>query len=200
VLNDDANLVVDQIFGSQPEDTHSFVFIDNEGSNVNWRSIQTILKSESDILINYPTKCFQRTTQDRTAGSLNEFGDSSWRNALVQGEEIDSSKALAIYEEKLRKTFWHSREKAPFVSSIRIGMQNWFYDLILCCKSGKYIKAWDDLKAKTYWRAPNIPRNACNLLRGKSSILDQYITPYDQASSGKKVAELGPKFKPLTDF
>ena len=197
LFNEDANNVVNEIFDNQPPKTHNFVFIDNEGFNVNWNSIETILRSRSDVLINYPTKCFQRTTDDRTAGSLdNFFGDSSWRNALVEGEAIDSDKALAIYEEKLRKAFWHFRGKAPYVSSIRVGMQNYFYDLILCCKKGDYIDAWEDLKTKTYWRDPNIPRNACLLLSGKSSILDEYIIPFEQ----KKPAQPEPKYKQLSDF
>ncbi len=196
MFNDNANTVADQIFGNQPEDVHSFVFVDNEGFNVSWRSIDTILKTESDLLINFPTKCFQRTCQERTSGSLNDFyGDSSWRNALVAGEEIDNTKALEIYMEKLRKTFGYYRLKAPYVSSIRIGNQNWFYDLILCCKSGKYTAAWQDLSNKTYWKDPNIPRNACNLLRGKSSILDQFMVPYDE-----KPADQQPKYKGLLDF
>jgi three-Cys-motif partner protein len=197
VYNDDANNLVDQIFANQPDDVHNFVFIDNEGFNISWRSIEKILNTESDVLINYPTTSFPRTTKERTAGCLdNFFGDTSWRNIVVSGEKIDRDQALELYKEKLSKTFGFHRLKKPFVSNIRVGSQSYFYDLILCCKYGKYVNAWEDLKSKTYWKDPNIARNALDFLSGKSSILDEYIQDYLSPEEKQKER----KDKSITDY
>ena len=51
----DANQI-DEILSYIPENSHLFTFIDNEGFDVKWPTIDTILrKRDGEILINYPT-------------------------------------------------------------------------------------------------------------------------------------------------
>ena len=67
---------------------------------------------------------------------------------MVEGEDIDNAKALAIYVEKLSRTFGDYRQRHLTSQVYELGKQNCFYDLILCCKSGNYTTAWQDLKLK----------------------------------------------------
>ena len=79
VIQEDCNKVVDKIFSDYPD--HNLVFIDNEGFDVDWKSVETILKAKADIIINYPTSMFERVARDpKSSNKLDGFfGDDSWR-------------------------------------------------------------------------------------------------------------------------
>jgi len=50
------HLVAEEIFSNYPY--HNLVFIDNEGFDVEWKTIETVMKAKADIIINYPTAMF----------------------------------------------------------------------------------------------------------------------------------------------
>jgi len=72
-------------------------------------------------------------------------GTAVWR--LARGEEG----LLSLYLEKLRRSFLELRSRRPFVSSIRIGTRSYYYDLILVCKDGPYVRVRGYIKSRLDW-------------------------------------------------
>jgi three-Cys-motif partner protein len=140
----DCNRFVREIFNDQPY--HNLVFIDMEGFDVYWESMLQIIKSQSDIIINFPTSCYERTKAIEGQQVLDKFyGDDTWCDNAIGREEF-----LKLYMEKLAQNFLLHRRKQPYVESIRVGNTTYFYDLILLCKYGGYVTVWGDYM-KSRW-------------------------------------------------
>ena len=76
-IRGDCNRFVEQIFSDQF--CHNLVFIDMEGFDVTWESMERIIQSKSDIIINFPTSCFERTKALENQQCLDKFyGDHTW--------------------------------------------------------------------------------------------------------------------------
>jgi hypothetical protein len=98
-------------------------------------------------------------------------------------EAIDREDALKIYKQKLERRFRELREQTPYVSDIRVGTTSYFYDLVLVCRKNGYTNAWEDLKKKTYWKDPDIAKNALDFLKGRTTRLDQFINEFNREIS-----------------
>lgn len=184
VIPEDCNKVVEQIFADYPN--HNLVFIDNEGFNVNWKSIETIMKAKADIIINYPTSMFRRVTDNRTENALTEFfGDESWRLA-----KFDREYSAKIYMNNLKRMFEQTKNQTgkgieAYVDNIRLGNDKFFYDIILVCRKGDYTNVWCQMKQR--WNEKN-----CNCMidfvNGKSLCLDVF------EGFSQEVSELDKKY------
>jgi len=152
VLQKDCNKVVEEIFADYPD--HNLVFIDNEGFDVNWKSIEVIMKAKADIIINYPTSMFERVARDpKSSGKLDGFfGDDSWRIA-----QFDRELSAKMYMNKLKHLFEQTKNMEAYVDNIRLGNRNFFYDIILVCRKGNYTNVWEQMKKR--WNEKN-----CNCL------------------------------------
>ncbi len=164
VLFKDTNSIVNQIFGDYP--FHNLVFIDNEGFNVNWKSIETILNAKADIIINYPTSMFERVARDQKShGKLTEFfGDESWRMA-----KFDRKYSVKLYMDNLRNAYERIKPMKAYVENIRLGNDSYFYDIILVTKTGDYTKIWDDWKRQFHEKNTNC---MLSFVKGESQCLD----------------------------
>lgn len=172
VLCDDSNSMVEQIFAYYP--FHNLVFIDNEGFNVNWKSIETILNAKADIIINYPTAMFERVARDqKSQGKLTEFfGDESWRHA-----KFDRKYSAKIYMDNLKNSYERIKNQnslypiKPYVENIRLGNDTYFYDIILVTKQGDYTNVWDSWKREFHEKNPNC---MLSFIKGESQCLDVF--------------------------
>ena len=186
VLQENSNEVVGQIFDNYPH--HNLVFIDNEGFNVDWKSIETILNAKADIIINYPTSMFERVARDQKSyGKLTEFfGDESWRLAKFSRRE-----SLEIYMDNLKKTYERIKNQnslypiKAYVENIRLGNETYFYDIILVTKEGDYTNVWDCWKKE--WHGKN-PSCMIDFVKGESQCLDVF----DRFSQG--ISEIQRKY------
>ena len=187
VIQKDSNKVVEEIFADYPD--HNLVFIDNEGFDVNWKSIETVMKTKADIIINYPTSMFQRVAQDpKSTGKLDGFfGDDSWGIA-----RFDRKMSAKIYMNNLKRTYEKikknltSRNIQAYVSSIRLGNESFFYDIILVCKEGDYTRFWEQLKRE--WNEKN-----CNCLIDFINDKTQCLEGFE--GFGQELNDLGNKSK-----
>ena len=145
VIKKDCNKVVQDIFSDYPD--HNLVFIDNEGFNVNWKTIETVMRAKADIIINYPTSMFERVPSVSTSKLNDFFGDESWRIA-----RYDRKYSATIYMENLKRTYERIKLELTlkhipaYVSSIQLGNDSYFYDIILVCREGPYTKYWEELR------------------------------------------------------
>jgi three-Cys-motif partner protein len=168
IIKGNCNEQIDSIFANQK--THSLVFVDNEGFDVIWDSIEVILKAKADILINFPTAMVSRTTDPRTSHSLDRFyGDRSWLNATSR-EDFPQ-----IYMKKLAKRFRELKGSEPYISRVRIGSESYFYDMILICKSGSFVNAWEWLKRKLDWQDPKTIQTTLDILMNRAKSLTSFI-------------------------
>jgi len=170
VIQKDCNQVVEEIFSDYPD--HNLVFIDNEGFDVSWKSIEIIMRAKADIIINYPTAMFQRIASTSPIKADGFFGDASWRLA-----RFDRKYSAKIYMDNLKRTYERIKKELTlkdfpaYVSSIQLGNDSYFYDIILVCRDGPYTKFWEKLKSN--WNKKN-----CNCLldfiNDKTSRLDWF--------------------------
>ena len=168
-IHGDCNRFVKAIFNDQP--CHNLVFIDMEGWDVYWESMVQIIKSQSDIIINFPTSCYERTKAVENQQVLDKFyGDHTWFDKATDREEF-----LKLYMKKLAHNFLPQRRKQPYVESIRVGKTNYFYDMILLCKYGEYVNVWGDYM-KNKWNAENPKhiKKLVNYLKGRETRLDSF--------------------------
>jgi len=156
IIPKDCNKVVEEIFFDYPD--HNLVFIDNEGFDVNWKSIETIMRAKADIIINYPTAMFERIVEKSPSKANDFFGDDSWLPARFNRKYSSS-----IYMNNLRKAYERIKKEVTFsyvpayVNNIRLGTESYFYDIILVCRQGPYTRVWEQLKEE--WNRKN-----CNCL------------------------------------
>jgi three-Cys-motif partner protein len=172
VIQEDCNKVVEQIFADYAD--HNLVFIDNQGFNVNWKSIEAIMRSKADVIINYPTSMFERVARDpKSSGKLRDFfGDDSWQLA-----KFDRKYSAKIYMDNLRRDYEKIKKKLTtkniqaYVNNIRLGTKSFFYDIILVCKKGDYTNVWEQMKQK--WNEKNC-RCLIDFINGKTPCLDVF--------------------------
>ena len=179
ILEGNCNERIKSVFTE--EKAHSLVFIDNEGFDVYWNSIEVILRAKTDILINFPTAMVPRTTDDRTSSSLDRFyGDRTW----LKGQ--DREDFLQIYMQKLKNRFRVLRGSEAYTSNIRVGTGSYFYDIILICKMGPFVKAWNYLKKKWDWQDPRIIQNTLDILMNRATSMDSFCDDLKKEVSSMK--------------
>jgi len=167
VINEDCN---EAICGALPwkRNVHSLVFVNNEGFDVYWSTISTLLRYHTDILIVFPT-----SSSVRPKGGLEKlklfYRDLSWLRAQ------DKEEFLEAYMQQLREEYRRLRRKEEYVSNIRVGSQRFYYDVILVCKKGPYIQAWEYLKERLDWQDPDIIKTALDILQGRATRIDWFV-------------------------
>lgn len=166
VLCQDSNSIVEKIFGDYP--FHNLVFIDNEGFNVTWASIETILNAKADLIINYPTSMFERVARDHKSHSklTQFFGDDSWRIS-----RFDRKYSVKLYMGKLKTTYERIKPMKAYVENIRLGNDSYFYDIILVTKTGDYTQVWDNWKKQFHAKNTNC---MLSFVKGESQCLDVF--------------------------
>jgi len=146
---------------------HMLIFVDCEGLEVHWNTIDRLLQRPSDLLLLFQTQELNRSLGRGKQGLGDEkrltsfMGDESWREA--EGAE----EFLAMYMEKLRGY-------RKYVEGIKI-RGRLQYDLVLACKPGPYTRAWVYLKNRLERVADKDVELVLRLLRGEVKVLDEFF-------------------------
>jgi len=147
---------------------HMLVFADCEGLDVHWATIDKLLNRPSDLLLLFQTKELNRTLGRARQGLGDEkklelfMGDSTWRQAE------DADELLELYMVKLL-------QYRDYVSNIKI-RGRFEYDLILACKQGPYVKAWEELKRRLEAVTDEDAELALRMLKGEVKALDKFFS------------------------
>ncbi|MGA2681859.1 MAG: three-Cys-motif partner protein TcmP [Candidatus Bathyarchaeia archaeon] len=185
ILKKDCNLVAEEIFANYPY--HNLVFIDNEGFDAEWKTLETVMKAKADIIINYPTAMFRRVPSVSEEKLNRFFGDESWRIAKYARKQ-----SLEIYMEKLKKAYEKikyettGRHMPAYVNNIRLGNDTYFYDIILVSKQGPYTHYWEDLRDEFHKKSCD---KLLDFINNKTSKLECF------AGFNQKIQKLGDKPK-----
>jgi len=193
VVNNDCNKYAALVSkNARRKNAHFLVFLDNEGLDARWRTVEPLLGANCDIIINFPTSSMSRVLK-QSPQTLDEFfGDNSWRRADTR------ECLLKIYLSKLEKTFRTLRSKEPYVSHIRVGSRRFYYDIILICKRGPYVQAWEYLKHRLNWKDPRIVKYSLDFLMGRAKRLDWFL---DLSRETERVVhQMSNQIKKLDEF
>lgn len=146
VVSEDANDFIDSLvddlrgIAAKTKSAHSLVFVDNEGLNVSWETMEKLSEVFTDYHVNFPGNSVQRQIGKENEEVLNRFfGDQSWKVA-----ETDPDDLQLIYKSKLAGV------DRPAQHEIRItGMKSYYYDMIYAAqeteKNNPYIAAFDSI-------------------------------------------------------
>ncbi len=188
ILKGDCNEKINDI--SFDKHTHYFCFVDCEGLDVKWTTLSKLIEQKSDILLN-----FQRSSINRVlaAGikkgynhSLNEFCGGDWWEFCKDIDEFAT--------EYIKKIIEHAnavrQDQKIFTDYIRVEGRSgsYYYDVILICKDGPYIRAWKDLKKKLSGLDDKDVYTALRICKGELTTLDDFIP--DQSEGKSKLTTL----------
>ncbi|RLI44107.1 hypothetical protein DRO69_08110 [Candidatus Bathyarchaeota archaeon] len=195
VLEGDCNEFIESILPEERR-SHSLVFIDNEGFDVVWHTIEVILQANTDSLMLFPTSSIMRVAKnERTQSSLdNFFGCKSWRDAN------DEEESLEIYLQQLKRRFKELRGKEGYVSNVRVGSGQFFYDIVLICKKGPYVRAWEYLKKQLDWKNPEIIKTTLDILKGRATSMDWFLGLQEKVASFEPIRTKKYKETTLDNF
>ena len=173
----DCNIKVDEVIShvtSFGKGVHLLGFIDNEGFDTHWETVKKLLRVPCDLIILFPTSSCDRTKASCEKALNRFFGCESWRSMASRDE------FLMLYEERLAREYQEARGKDPYVSHIRVGTKQFYYDLILACKEGPYVRAWEYLRSKLNWQDPETISIVLDRITGRILPLDVLAGLYDE--------------------
>lgn len=194
VLHGDCNELVRTVLAEERR-VHSLVFIDNEGFNTSWGTMEALMEASADVVLLFPTASVLRvSTSERTWSSLDTFyGGSSWRDAT------DEQDFLEIYLQQLQREFKSLRKKEAYLSTVRVGTGQFYYDIALLCKRGPYVRAWDYLKKRLDWRDPRTIETALDVLKGRATQIDWFTDLQEKVASIRHRRRIEKYEKPTLD-
>lgn len=147
---------------------HSLIFVDNQGFDFNWSSLEVLLDMPSDIILLFPTSSLRRIIKNYPRKILDFIGE----------EELPSTEEdvlLDFYESKIRMVYREKRGKEGYVESVTIGRRDmarpFYYDLILVTKEGRYVNAWTSIKRKISKVDPEVLDPIMDAINGKVETL-----------------------------
>lgn len=176
IYNKNCNDIIDDLLEKIPNRAHSLVFVDNEGLNVNWSTMEKLFKIKSDLIINFQTKEIPRVVGRSVSFSQQDenkltlfFGDDIWKQAKVK-EDL-----LKIYIKKISQ-YRDLIEVIPIRSGERGG---YFYDLIFVTKKTTTGSKWfydlmAYLKNRLTKRTGKDVKIVLDILSGKIKTLDEF--------------------------
>ena len=181
VYHENCNAAVDKIVEEHLEKrrSHHLAFIDCQGLDVDWATMEKILEYPGDLIFTFQTALIIRTRDypDR----LNKFyGDDSWKTAK-SGDDF-----LRCYEDKLR-------EYRDIVINIRIKEKRrggFYYHLIFATRKTKggnpWLQAVDLIKNRIENHTGDAVKYGFDVLSGDATKLDWFIPEEDKQDAHQR--------------
>ncbi len=171
--NEAISEIIRRIRGSA---SNYLAFIDNEGLDVNWETMEKLLKLPGDIIFNFPTKqierCLGKYKGDKSDEKAfnNFFGDETWKTSN------NAHELLTIYMDKLKE---NSRELVESINikSTKGGQFN--YHLIFATRKTKagspYFEVVHKLRERIEKTHGGLVDKALEILTGDSTDLEAFL-------------------------
>jgi len=138
IYNRDCNKCIPSILNTFKEDDHFLAFVDNEGLDVSWNTIEALLLKKGDLIINFQTNGVNRM---RAAAqivpgdevNLNRlYGDERWKKCSSEKEVLD------LYIKKIKE---NSDREQIVILPVK-GQGGYKYDLILATRKTLAENPW----------------------------------------------------------
>jgi three-Cys-motif partner protein len=150
----------------QGETVNTLSFVDNQGLDVHYSTLEKITEIHGDLLINLPTIAVRRTAGADYKTSMNNFyGNSAWEAAK------DDDALRTIYMSRLAELNRPVQEFIP----VRSGGQ-FYYDMIYCTRETQggspYIQVLEDMEDKISQLTGEDIERVLRFMRGEQTALD----------------------------
>lgn len=160
------------------ESVNTLSFVDNQGLDVHYSTLNKMTEIHGDLLINFPTIAIRRTAGADYKTSLNDFyGNSAWEAAQNDKE------FRTIYMSRLAELGRPVQESIPVSSG-----GQFFYDMIYCTRKTKggspYIKTLEDMKDKIEQLTGEDIERVLRFMRGEQTNLDLFGDTDDEQQTG----------------
>lgn len=166
VVHGDCNKEITYLSFDKAE--HFLTFIDCEGLDVYWSTVEFLLNHPGDLIIVFQTHQIPRIlgkakVDEATASKLSFFmGDDTWMSCMTSDELLEQ------YINKLRR-------HRGYVKPIRI-RGRYSMDVVLACRPGPYTKAWDDLEKRLSKVDDEDAELALKMLKGEVKALTEFFS------------------------
>ena len=173
--NEQLPLILKSTCNDQPDKTCFLAFVDPEGFEVRWDTIQTLLKHcKGDLLLTFQTsgilRNIERAKKDAAlAGTLTSFfGCQYWREL-----EVDEDAIVRFYMSRLNTI--DGKNRTTYNIEVKDEKNHRLYDIILATGSTGMSKVISDLKQRLDRIRTRDIRSLSNALAGQSTQLDEYL-------------------------
>ena len=179
VFKRDCNDCIEEIVEEIDERDHYLAFIDCEGMDVSWATMESLLAKNGDVLLNFQTQSIWRQpnkVKNRSRGwrktleTLNRFfGDDRWKDCR------EASDLLECYMDKIRN---ETTRKIVLPLPVK-GSGSYRYDIILATRKTKggspWIKPMEELKEIMGGYRPEIVRKTLDILMHRQETLNAVL-------------------------
>jgi len=179
VFNSNCNDCVEEIMGEVESRDHYLAFVDCEGLDVSWETMQSLFSKNGDVLLNFQTQSIWREpnrVKNRSRGwkatskKLNWFfGDDRWRDC-EQANDL-----LECYIDKIEN---ETTRKIVLPLPVR-GSGSYRYDIILATRKTRggspWIKPMEDLQKIMGGYRPELIERTLDILMHRQRSLNDLI-------------------------
>jgi len=151
-----------------------FCFIDCEGLDIKWITLERLLPKRGDMLLVFQTgeisRVFGKGKKQGTSQALDDFCGGNWWKKCNSIQEL-----LRRYMHKLEHKANELRGFHNFVDYIRVkGRKQFYYDVLLICRKGPYTLAWSNLKETLENLQDKHIRTALEICKGNQTTLTDF--------------------------
>jgi len=168
--NEKIDEILSEIKGKKEEfrKYHILAFADNEGLDVEWKTIEKLLLSYCDLIINFPASNLNRVFGQPS--SFNTKKLDAFFGCDVKNKVKDQSKLLELYCKRIKEIKPEVR-----VEAIRINTNiGYYYDLIIVAKDGEYWKYIENLKKNIEENSAQTVENIIPVITGQQKTLADF--------------------------
>ena len=128
---------------------HYFCFIDCEGLDIEWSTLEHLLQYRGDVLLVFQTsetnRVFSKAKRGYNMRALDDFCGGNWWQSCNDINDLFNQ-----YANRVKQKADNLRRFDNFVDYVRVMGRggSFYYDVILICKKGPYVRAWLDLKER----------------------------------------------------
>ncbi|MEM0121188.1 MAG: three-Cys-motif partner protein TcmP, partial [Thermoprotei archaeon] len=141
IIHGDSNNLITRVLNEieGQEQSHFLTFIDPEAAEISWQTVDALLRTRGDIIINYMCASIKRIWGKARKGDENSinimnrfFGDDSWKAPNVR----DSEDLFNVYFKKIRE---HKEISIPVI--VR-GPGSFHYHIIFAVRKTQGTQGW----------------------------------------------------------
>jgi len=141
VIRGDVNVELPKLIARLPKRSPTFVFLDTEGIEPRWTTIEALAGWQTELLINFPLGMAINRNPD--SGKVSEyFGTAEWRQFWESTSTGHLRELLDFYKSRLRALGWeYTTDLDPLITATG-GQQLYYLIFVSKVEPGRRIMKW----------------------------------------------------------
>jgi len=141
VIEGDVNIELPKLVSGLPKRSPTFVFLDTEGIEPRWATLEAIAPWQTELLINFPLG--MAINRNPSSAKVREyFGTDDWRPIWESSETGRLRRLLDLYKGRLRELGWkHTTDIDTLITATR-GQQLYYLIFVSKVEPGRRIMKW----------------------------------------------------------